>query len=74
MHPLLLGDNLKYDTYLRFLLSDYNISSHHDHFILKKEDMYKPLSHYFINSSHNTYLKGYLILRFEIPFLSSKYF
>ncbi|VDD93286.1 unnamed protein product [Enterobius vermicularis] len=53
-------NSLTVKTYLRFLISQYNISMLRDHLLLK-EDMRKPLSHYFIWSSHNTYLKGYQV-------------
>ncbi|CAD5224749.1 unnamed protein product [Bursaphelenchus okinawaensis] len=51
-------DGLTSDTYLRFLMSEYNVPVRTDAFDLNEDDMNKPLSHYFINSSHNTYLKG----------------
>lgn len=54
-----LEERLTKVSFLRFLLSRYNIVMHRDHLMLKEEDMHKPLSHYFINSSHNTYLRGY---------------
>ncbi|KAL3985484.1 Phosphatidylinositol-specific phospholipase C X domain family protein [Acanthocheilonema viteae] len=55
------GEQLTKESFLRFLLSEYNIGMHRDHLILKEENMHKPLSHYFINSSHNTYLRGYQV-------------
>ncbi|VDM98191.1 unnamed protein product [Thelazia callipaeda] len=55
------GKYLTKELFLKFLLSPYNIAMHRDHLVLKEEDMHKPLSHYFINSSHNTYLKGYQV-------------
>ncbi|KAM3717138.1 1-phosphatidylinositol 4,5-bisphosphate phosphodiesterase beta-4 [Dirofilaria immitis] len=54
-------EHLTKDSFLRFLLSEYNIGMHRHHLMLKEENMHKPISHYFINSSHNTYLKGYQV-------------
>ncbi|VDM91562.1 unnamed protein product, partial [Onchocerca ochengi] len=54
-------EHLTKESFLRFLLSAYNISMHRHHLMLKEENMHKPISHYFINSSHNTYLKGYQV-------------
>jgi hypothetical protein len=44
--------------YLRFLLSEQNLPVRKEAYQLNEDSMNKPLSHYFINSSHNTYLKG----------------
>uniref|UniRef100_A0AC34FLG7 1-phosphatidylinositol 4,5-bisphosphate phosphodiesterase n=1 Tax=Panagrolaimus sp. ES5 TaxID=591445 RepID=A0AC34FLG7_9BILA len=44
--------------YLRFLLSEQNLPVRKEAYMLNDDSMNKPLSHYFINSSHNTYLKG----------------
>ncbi|KHN74602.1 1-phosphatidylinositol 4,5-bisphosphate phosphodiesterase beta-4 [Toxocara canis] len=52
---------LNVDAFHRFLMSSYNIPMLRDHLTLKEEDMHKPLSHYFINCSHNTYLRGYQV-------------
>ena len=41
----------------RYLMSDDNFIINHDRLSLH-QDMLHPLSHYFINSSHNTYLTG----------------
>lgn len=41
----------------RYLMSDDNFIINHDRLSLH-QDMSHPLSHYFINSSHNTYLTG----------------
>ncbi|KAI1716063.1 phosphatidylinositol-specific phospholipase c, X domain-containing protein [Ditylenchus destructor] len=46
------------DGFLRFLLSEHNLAVRSTAFELEEDSMKKPLSHYFINSSHNTYLKG----------------
>ncbi|VDO28010.1 unnamed protein product, partial [Onchocerca flexuosa] len=54
-------EHLTKESFLRFLLSAYNIGMHRHHLMLKEENMHKPISHYFINSSHNTYLKGYQV-------------
>ena len=43
--------------FLRFLLSEDNLIVSADKFDLS-HDMEQPLCHYFINSSHNTYLTG----------------
>ena len=49
---------LSEDGFLRFLLSTDNSPTHCSGYELSEERMKKPLSHYFISSSHNTYLKG----------------
>lgn len=45
------------DGFLRYLMSDENAPVHLDRIELY-QDMDQPLSHYYINSSHNTYLIG----------------
>jgi phosphatidylinositol phospholipase C beta len=53
--------------FLRFLMSENNPAVRADAFELNEDLMGKPLSHYFINSSHNTYLKGlFLTLKTEL--------
>lgn len=52
--------HLSFEGFLRYLLSDDNnimASTKYD----LSEDMDQPLAHYFINSSHNTYLTGHQI-------------
>ncbi|KAE9551542.1 hypothetical protein FO519_005256 [Halicephalobus sp. NKZ332] len=49
---------LDFDGYLRFLISERNLPVRKEAYELKDNNMNNPLSHYFINSSHNTYLKG----------------
>ncbi|VDP06985.1 unnamed protein product [Soboliphyme baturini] len=44
--------------FLKFLLSDDNKACSDECFMLNKEKMNEPLCHYFISSSHNTYLSG----------------
>ncbi|KAI6189685.1 1-phosphatidylinositol 4,5-bisphosphate phosphodiesterase [Aphelenchoides bicaudatus] len=51
-------DGLGREGFLRFLLSEHNSSVRSDAYELKNDCMNMPLSQYFINSSHNTYLKG----------------
>ncbi|KAH7676148.1 Phosphatidylinositol-specific phospholipase CX domain containing protein, partial [Aphelenchoides avenae] len=46
------------DGYLRFLLSAHNMPVRETAFELDEDALDEPLSNYFINSSHNTYLKG----------------
>ena len=53
-----LDDGLGREGFLRFLLSEHNPAVREDAFQLNEDLMNKPLSQYFINSSHNTYLKG----------------
>lgn len=45
------------DAFLRFLMSDENAPVFLDRIELH-QDMEQPLCHYYINSSHNTYLTG----------------
>jgi len=49
----------------RYLMSDDNFIINHDRLSLY-QDMSRPLSHYFINSSHNTYLTGEMSGKFLI--------
>lgn len=49
---------LSFDGFLRYLMSDDNAIIPSEKFDLNC-DMDQPLSHYFINSSHNTYLTGH---------------
>lgn len=51
------AENLTKDGFIRYLMSDENAPM----FLDKLEewmDMDQPLAHYYINSSHNTYLSG----------------
>lgn len=56
--------------FLRYLLSEDNSIVSADKFDLS-HDMEQPLCHYFINSSHNTYLTGvkFFFDLFRFPFL-----
>ena len=51
-------EQLSVDGFLAYLMSDENAAIPVDA-LDRTEDMGKPLSHYFINSSHNTYLTGH---------------
>lgn len=51
---------LSFDGFLRYLLSDDNSIMTHSRLELS-EDMDQPIAHYYINSSHNTYLTGTLV-------------
>lgn len=42
-----------------FMLSDLNIVYNPGHLFVVYQDMNHPLTHYFIESSHNTYLTGH---------------
>lgn len=54
---------LSFDGFLRYLMSDDNpIIASSKLEISNAESMEHPLAHYFINSSHNTYLTGRKIL------------
>lgn len=48
---------LSFEGLLRYLLSEDNLAVALDLYDLS-DDMSQPLPHYFINSSHNTYLTG----------------
>lgn len=51
---------LSFDGFLRYLMSEDNPIMTGSKLDLS-EDMDQPLAHYFINSSHNTYLSGELV-------------
>ncbi|XP_075252415.1 1-phosphatidylinositol 4,5-bisphosphate phosphodiesterase beta-4-like isoform X5 [Convolutriloba macropyga] len=51
------ADELSSDGLMCYLMSDENAPIHHDKLEVY-QDMDQPLSHYYINSSHNTYLTG----------------
>lgn len=55
--PLYFPELLSQDGFCRYLMSDENAPVFLDRLYLY-QDMDQPLSHYFINSSHNTYLIG----------------
>ncbi|XP_063725303.1 1-phosphatidylinositol 4,5-bisphosphate phosphodiesterase beta-4-like isoform X2 [Symsagittifera roscoffensis] len=50
-------DELSADGLMCYLMSDENAPIHHDKLEVY-QDMDQPLSHYYVNSSHNTYLTG----------------
>ena len=54
---LLLIGHLSQEGFLRYLMSSENDLVATEKFDVS-EDMDQPLAHYFINSSHNTYLTG----------------
>jgi len=54
---VIIAGRLTAEGFLRYLLSNENAIVPPDKLDLN-EDMSHPLSHYFINSSHNTYLTG----------------
>jgi len=55
---ILKKNSLSYDGFLRYLMSDDNAIVAPEKLDLHM-DMSQPLNHYFINSSHNTYLTGH---------------
>ena len=52
-----VSGHISQDGFLRFLMSDENALVPQEKYD-QSEDMNQPLAHYFINSSHNTYLSG----------------
>ncbi|VDM47311.1 unnamed protein product [Toxocara canis] len=55
--PLAVSGKMSGDAFLRFLMSDENAPVFLDR-VEHYQDMDQPLCHYYINSSHNTYLTG----------------
>ncbi|KAF7639469.1 1-phosphatidylinositol 4,5-bisphosphate phosphodiesterase, partial [Meloidogyne graminicola] len=53
-----LKGNLNEYGFIRFLLSVHNLPVLKEYYEKNDDSLNRPLSHYFINSSHNTYLKG----------------
>jgi len=52
-----MTEKMSVDGFCRYLMSDENAPVFLDHLNIY-QDMDQPLSHYYINSSHNTYLTG----------------
>nr|CAD2131281.1 unnamed protein product [Meloidogyne enterolobii] len=52
------GGCLNESGFIRFLLSGYNLPIMKEYYEKNDDSLNRPLSHYFIHSSHNTYLKG----------------
>ena len=61
-------DRMSYDGLARFLLSEDNLILKKDYLAIE-HDLCHPLTHYFINSSHNTYLIGKSCCVFFNPWL-----
>ncbi|KAK7474679.1 hypothetical protein BaRGS_00034044, partial [Batillaria attramentaria] len=57
-HSMAQKGHLSQEAFLKFLMSEDNGLIPHEKLDLS-EDMNQPLAHYFINSSHNTYLTGH---------------
>lgn len=55
---------MSFEGFLRYLMSDDNAIVAPEKLDLN-EDMNHPLAHYFINSSHNTYLTGKIFYSFR---------
>ena len=62
--------HLSQEGFLRFLMSEENNLIPADKLDLS-EDMTQPLAHYFINSSHNTYLTGIIVTSLWLPSISA---
>lgn len=58
---VLIADKITFYFPSRYLMSDDNPIMASSKLELNDHDMQHPLSHYFINSSHNTYLIGHQI-------------
>uniref|UniRef100_A0A914VY07 Phosphoinositide phospholipase C n=1 Tax=Plectus sambesii TaxID=2011161 RepID=A0A914VY07_9BILA len=53
---------LSIDGFIRYLLGDDNAILAEEYLDQKQDEMNQPLTHYFINSSHNTYLTGHQLM------------
>ena len=53
------GSKLSFEGFARFLMDKRNFAFINERVEQADEDMDHPLSHYFIESSHNTYLTGH---------------
>ncbi|XP_051925269.1 1-phosphatidylinositol 4,5-bisphosphate phosphodiesterase epsilon-1 isoform X2 [Hippocampus zosterae] len=57
-HMRLMG-RLSFEGFARYLMDKDNSACRNDESALKPEELRSPLSHYYIESSHNTYLTGH---------------
>ena len=64
---MILTDRITVNGLTRYLLSEDNLLMMPNRVEIY-QDMTQPLSHYFINSSHNTYLVGELLMSYYLCF------